>query len=118
MNGQEAVAGVTASAPGVEGQSHTAGRVARSILPSRMPFLFPAHQLGSDAELFAVGLLPLLSQVEISAEEFHRVQVELGRKVIQSAHSEDRCLRMIGRTPGSCGTDVVADSNVLLTLVG
>src|ERR1700730_5170681 len=118
MNGQIAVARVTASAPGVEGQSHAAGAVAGSILPSRMPFLFPAHQIGSDAELFAVGILPLLREVEILAEEFHRVQVELGREVIQSAHREDRSLRMIGRTPGSCGTDVVADRSVLLTLVG
>src|SRR5208337_709861 len=119
MDGEIAVAGMAASSPGMERQSDAAyyARAPRRDLPPRMPFLFPLHQLGGDGKLFAVSILALLGQVKVLAEEFHRIHVQLGRQVVQSAHRKDGGLRMVGCTPGARRAYVVADRDVFLPLV-
>src|SRR5215472_898270 len=83
-----------------------------------MPFLFPAHQVGSNGQFLAVNILARLGDVEVLAEKFDRIHVQLGRELIQSAHSDDRGLRMVRCPPGSRRADVVADCRVLLSLIG
>src|SRR5436305_7449079 len=117
MDREIAVAAVAAPAPGVEGNTHAACHTARLALPAWMPLLFPAHQVGRNGQLLAVNILTRLRDVEILAEKFDRIHVQLGREVIQGAHSNDRCLRMVRRPPGSCRTNTVADGSVLLALV-
>src|SRR5437879_7955113 len=82
-----------------------------------MPFVFPAHQIRRNGKLFAVCILALPGEIEILAEELHRVHVELSCKVIQSAHGEDGSLRVVRSAPRPRGTDVVADCSVFLALV-
>ena len=53
MDGEIAIAGVAASAPGVHGESEAARNVAGNILAARLPFVFPAHQVGGNGKLFA-----------------------------------------------------------------
>src|SRR5882762_4827525 len=117
MDGQVAVTGVAASTPGVKGQANAARHSVRNSVATGMPFLLPAHQFRRDLELFAVCILSLLREVEVLAEKFDRVHVELSREVIQSAHRKDRSLWMVRRTPGSAGTDVVANGCVFLALI-
>ena len=55
MDGQIAIAGVAASAPGVNGQSEPRLHMCPAgLVAARMPVLLPAHQFVGDGELFAV----------------------------------------------------------------
>src|ERR1700730_4304138 len=116
MDGEIAVAGVPTPAPGVERDSDAANQT-RLVLPAGMPLLIPVHQLRGDGKLFAINVLPRLGKVEILAEEFDRVHVQLGGEIVQRADGKKRSLRMVGCAPGACGSDIVADGSVFLSLV-
>src|SRR2546428_8244683 len=117
MNCEVTVAGMAATAPGVKGNTYAAHYTARFVLPARMPLLLPAHQVRSNGQFFAINILTRLSDIEILAEEFNRVHVQLGREIVQRTHGKNGSLRMVRRPPGTCRADVVADRCVLLTLI-
>src|SRR6058998_3769287 len=117
MNCEIAVAAVAASTPRVKGNTYAAHHTARFVLAARMPLLFPAHQVGSNGQFFAINILARLSDIEILAEELDRVHVQLGREIVQRTHGKNRSLRMVGSAPGTRRTDIVANSRVLLTLI-
>src|SRR5437660_7654546 len=117
MDREIAVAAVATSAPGVKGNTYAAHRTARFVLPARMPLLFPAHQVGSDGQFFAINILARLGDVEILAEELDRVHVQLGGEIVQRTHGKNGSLRMVGSAPSTRRTDVVADRSVLLALI-
>src|SRR5437016_1241675 len=117
MNCEVTVAGMAATAPRVKGNTYAAHYTARFVLPARMPLLLPAHQIRSNGQFFAINILTRLSDIEILAEEFDRVHVQLGREIVQRTHGENGSLRMVRRPPGTCRADVVADRCVLLTLI-
>src|SRR5438093_10179070 len=117
MNCEVTVAGMAAPAPRVKGNTYAAHYTARFVLPARMPLLLPAHQVRSNGQFFAINILTRLSDIEILAEEFDRVHVQLGREIVQRTHGENGSLRMVGSAPGTRRTDIVANSRVLLTLM-
>ncbi len=82
-----------------------------------MPLLLPPHQVRGNGKLFAVDILAGLGNVEIFGEKFHRIHVQLGGQIIQCAHGENRSLWVVGRSPGTGRTDVVADGSVFFSLV-
>src|SRR6184192_2213179 len=85
MNCEVTVAGMAAPAPRVKGNTNAAHHTARFVLPARMPLLFPAHQVGSNGQFFAINILARLGDVEILAEELDRVHVSLAARS-SSAH--------------------------------
>src|SRR5437879_13139675 len=117
MNCEVTVAGMTAPAPRVKGNTNAAHHTARFVLPARMPLLFPAHQVGSDGQFFAINILARLGDVVISGEELDRVHVQLGGEVVQRTHGKNGSLRMVGSAPSTRRADIVADGRVLLTLI-
>src|SRR5437667_6405192 len=117
MNCEVTVAGMAATAPRVKGNTYAAHRTAKFVLPARMPLLFPAHQVGSDGQFFAINILARLGDVEILAEELDRVHVQLGGEIVQRTHGKNRSLRMAGSAPGTRRTDIVANSRELRALV-
>src|SRR5436309_13013394 len=102
MNWEVTVAGMAATAPGVKGNTYAAHYTARFVLPARMPLLLPAHQVRSTGQFFAINILTRPSDIEILAEEFHRVHVQLRREIVQRTHAEHGSLRMVRRPPGTC----------------
>src|SRR5207247_6054999 len=92
-------------------------RTARVVLAARMPLLFPAHQVGSNRQFFAINILARLGDVEILAEELDRVHVQLGGEIVQRTHGKNGSLRMVGSAPSTRRADIVADGRVLLTLI-
>src|SRR5437879_12203122 len=117
MNCEVTVAGMAATAPRVKGNTYAAHRTARFVLPARMPLLFPAHQVGSDGQFFAINIPARLGDVEILAEELDRVHVQLGGEIVQRTHGKNGSLRMVGSAPSTRRADIVADGRVLLTLI-
>src|SRR5439155_19591355 len=88
------------------------------ILSAWPPLLFPTHQLGGNAELFAEYLFPAARDIEILEIQLQRIQIELCSEIVQCVHGDQRCLRMARRTPGASRADVVQDGNMLLSLIG
>src|SRR3989454_9270016 len=117
MNCEVTVAGMAAPAPGVKGNTYAAHHTARFVLAARMPLLFPAHQVGSNGQFFAINILARLGDVEILAEELDRVHVQLGGEIVERTHGKNGSLRMVRSAPGPRRTDVVADRSVLLALI-
>src|SRR2546425_4161257 len=117
MDREIAVAAVAASAPRVKGNTYAAHHTARFVLAARMPLLFPAHQVGSNGQFFAINILARLGDVEILAEELDRVHVQLGGEIVERTHGKNGSLRMVRSAPGPRRTDVVADRSVLLALI-
>src|SRR5437899_11909880 len=107
MNCEVTVAGMAAPAPGVKGNTYAAHHTARFVLPARMPLLFPAHQVGSDRQFFAINILARLGDVEILAEELDRADVQLGGETVQRTHGKQGSLRTGGRGPSRRRADVV-----------
>ena len=118
MNSQIAVAGVAASAPRMQRKTDAAREVAGFVLTTWMPLLLPTHQVRSDTQFFGVDGLPRLAQLDVLQKEVEGIHVELGREIIEGAHRDHGCLRVIGCPPGSSRTDVVANGRVFLALVG
>src|SRR5205823_13506516 len=114
MNCEVTVAGMAATAPRVKGNTYAAHYTARFVLPARMARLLQAHQVKSNGQFFAINILTRLSDIEILAEEFDRVHVQLGRKIVQPTPGENGSLRMVRRPPDTCRADVVAGRCVLL----
>src|SRR5438445_10415756 len=96
MDREIAVAAVAASAPGVKGNTYAAHRTARFVLPARMPLLFPAHQVGSDGQFFAINIPAQLGDVQMLAEELGRAHTHLGVELVQRTHGKNGSLRMVG----------------------
>src|SRR5437667_176603 len=117
MNCEVTVAGMAAPAPRVKGNTNAAHHTARFVLAARMPLLFPAHQVGSNGQFFAINILARLGDVEILAEELDRVHVQLGGEIVERTHGKNGSLRMVRSAPGPRRTDGVADRSVLLALV-
>src|SRR6266566_548678 len=117
MDREIAVAAVAASAPRVKGNTYAAHHTARFVLPARMPLLFPVHQVGRNGQFIAINILARLSDIEILAEEFDGVHVQLGGEIVQRTHSKNGSLRMVRSAPGTRWANVVTDGCVLLALV-
>src|SRR5213592_721534 len=117
MNCEVTVAGMAAPAPRVKGNTNAAHHTARFVLAARMPLLFPAHQVGSNGQFFAINILARLGDVEILAEELDRVHVQLGGEIVQRTHSKNGSLRMVVSEQSMRRADLVADGRVLLTLM-
>src|SRR5882724_9986288 len=110
---------MTAAAPGMHRETNPAHNIARGILATGMPLLFPTHQVGGNAQLLTIGALPfLVHQIDALEKELKGVHVEFRGKVIKSTHRNDCRLGVVGSSPGACRADVVADCDVLLPLVG
>src|SRR2546430_17122776 len=117
MDREIAVAAVAAPAPRVKGNTYAAHHTARFVLAARMPLLFPAHQVGSNGQFFAINILARLGDVEILAEELDRVHVQLGGEIVQRTHGKNGSLRMVWSAPSTCRADIVADGRGLLMLI-
>jgi len=93
--------------------------VAGNILATRLPFVFPIHQVGSNGKFFAVDILSVFGrQLDVFEEEIDRIHVEFGSCVLKGAHRDYGCLWMVGSTPGPGWTDIVVDGGVLFALIG
>src|SRR5207244_13440236 len=109
MDREIAVAAVAAPAPRVKGNTYAAHHTARFVLAARMPLLFPAHQVGSDGQFFAINILARLGDVEILAEELDRVHVQLCGEIVQRTHGKYGRLRMVASAPSQRGDDTDGD---------
>src|ERR1700693_3095455 len=119
MKGEIAIAGMTASAPCMDGKSEAAGNVPGNILAAWLPFIFPTHQVGSNGKLFAVDTLAVLSrQLDVLKKEVDGIHAEFGSSVLKSSHRDHGGLRMVGSAPGPRGADIVVDRRVLFALIG
>src|SRR4029077_1247999 len=87
MNAEIAIARMSASTPGVNRKAYPARNTVRNVLPARMPFLFPAHQLRGDRKFVAIGLC-LFREIDVLQEELVRIHVELGGEILKRAHGE------------------------------
>ena len=102
----------------MKGQTDAACDIAGAILRTGVPLLVPAHQVGGNAEFFAVDILAWLGDIEVLPEEFDWIHVELGGQIIQRAHGQDRCLGVVGCAPGARRSYIVANRGVLFPLMG
>ena len=118
MDREIAIARMAASAPGVNGKSEAAGNVAGDVLAARLPLVFPAHQVGGDGQLLAVGFLARAGHVRDSCQRSSGSMLSLAARSSSAPMVMTRGLWMIGRAPGSRRADVVADGGVFLALVG
>src|SRR5262249_46837989 len=112
-----AVAVMSAAAPCVDGKAEAARSRAR-LLSAWTPVFLPADQVSSHEQLVMVDLRARSDQIQVLQHEIHWVHVELGRGIFQRAHGDQAALRMVGRTPRACRTNVGGDSGMLLALIG
>src|SRR5690348_14104474 len=118
MDDNLAVTLVATSAPGVNREAEAALDVSGATLASRMPFGFPVHQPGSDGKFVAIDLGVVTSEVDVFEKEVHRVHVEFGGEVFQSAVGDRRHMGMIRSTPSARGADVIQNGRVFISDIG
>src|SRR5690348_11530075 len=114
MDDHLAVTLVSTSAPGVNREAEATLDMSRATLASRMPFRFPVHEPRSDRKFVAINFGVVAGEIDIFEEKVHRIHVELGGEVFQSAVCYGRHLRMIGSAPRASRTDIVQNGGVLI----
>src|SRR4051794_2900827 len=117
MNTQVAVTLVATPAPGVKRQAESASDVAGNILSARAPLVFPSHQFGRNTKLLTIDILSRLSQLDVLQKEIQGIHVQLGRRVFQCGHRNQRGLRMIRSAPCSRRAHVGSDGSVFFALI-
>src|SRR5262249_48423573 len=95
-----AVAGVSAAAPSVDGQTQAALDRAVAALPARMPVLAPFGEFRCLLQLQAVDL-GAWRIVGVLGEDFHRVHANFGGEILDGAGSDVSRLLVVGGAPGT-----------------
>src|SRR5262249_44535935 len=116
MNGKIAVACMTAATPSVNGKAKSAHDASFTVLTTRTPLLLPSHEIGGNAEFFAVNIFARPRDIEVLKKEVQGIHLQLRRGVLHGTHGDYCSLWMIWGAPCACGTDVGANRSVLLAL--
>src|SRR5271157_3212493 len=117
MNGEIAVAVVTATAPGVHGEAKSTLDGPGGLVASRMPVLLPLHHLSRNRQFIAISVGALSGEFQVAGDQVHRVHVHLRRQILNRTHGDNGSLRMGWRAPGAGASLVGRDGDVLFALI-
>ena len=101
MDREIAVAGVSASTPGMQREAEAALYWAIGLVAPRMPARFPLHEVVGNVEFLRIDFRAWIEQVDVLLYEIEGIHPKLRCQIIEGAHRDHAHLGMVRGSPGA-----------------